>query len=322
MRSSPLGTQVFLPEGSTQPPARAGTVTLTLNGNGDFTSFAATGALPPAFIMGGTTLEPEDHQDYTVSLTRSGTTTVTTTLSGSVVAKAADGTTRGTLAVNSGSFTEATGLAGEVDVTSAALDVSWAVPTAEFRGTLSIGTRVTSADGAQTIPGTVSVGGTFTNVDNGTRTDFASGTFTVKVTGFDQFKAAQPRVSPNDFAVDATFSGSVTAPGRPLLRLTLGTTARNSAGEPTAVSLQYRSIVAGTPRSAIDISLTRPLGVDGATPTVTLADLSSGVSVSATRGAASADVLLNNATRIGVVNLDTGVLTFTDGSFVSVELKP
>jgi hypothetical protein len=209
--------------------------------------------------------------------------------------------------------------AGGVMPTAASLDVAWTTPGAEFQGTLAIGNRVASQDGAQVIPASVSASGTFTNIDSGTRTDFASGTFTVAVSRFAQFNAAQPITAQNDFSVDASFSGSLTAPGRPLLRLTLGTTVRSSENQPSSVSLQYRSIVSGTPRTAIDFTATR---ASTGVPTVTLADLGSGVSVSATRGAASADVLLNNTTKIGAVNLDTGVLTFTDGSFVSVELRP
>jgi hypothetical protein len=320
LRSNPLGAQTFLPEGSTLPPGRAGTVTLTLDSAGDFTSFAAAGTLPPAFEMGGTALL-DDHQDYTVSLTRSGTSTTTSTMTvtGSVASKDSGNATRGTLTVRSGSVTETPDSGGQLKVASATLDLTWATPGAEFQGALDIGDRVASKDGAQVIPARASVSGTFTNIDNGVRSDFASGTFALTVSGFANFNAGQASTSTNFFTTDASFTGSISAPNRPLLRLTLGTSMKSFEHGPSAVTLQYRSLVAGTPRMTIDLTATKD---SAGVPTVTLAESSTGVSLSATRGAASADVLLDGTTKIGVVDLDTGVLTFTDGSFVSTELKP
>jgi len=322
LRSSPqTGPQLDKSSG------RSGTVTLTLSGT-DIASFTITGTLPPAFPFGATPATPggsiafiNDHHTWNLTATRTGPIdgTATTTVSGSIASIATGGATDGTLTIRSGSFSQVPDASGGVSAAAAALDLTWVTAGAEFAGTFSAGDRIASKDGAQVIPGRVSLGGTFTTIDGATRTDFASGTFAVAVSGFGDFDAAQPSSATNFFSANASFTGSVTAPNRPLLRLALGTSARSFEDSPSAVTLQYRSIVAGTPRASIDMTATRD---SAGVPTFTLAEGATGISLSATRGAASADVLLDGSTKIGTLDLSTGILTFTDGSFVSAELQP
>lgn len=301
-------------------PSRNGTVTFTVDGAGHMTSFTATGELPGGFEMGGSTLV-SDHHAWNVSGSRSGPATGTSTvsLSGDIAVKDASNATQGTLTVNSGSIGQVPDGAGGTLFSSAALDLTWATAAAEFQGSFSLGDFVASADGADRVPTLVTLGGTLTNIEGSTRTSFASGTFTVRLIGFESFNAAQSTTADNDFTVDASFVGTVTAPARPVLRLTFGASAPSSEDEPTAVSLQYRSIVSGTPRMTIGIGVMRnTAGV----PVVTLTEAGAGLSITATRGAGTADLLLDGATKIGELNLNTGVLTFTDGSFISTDLTP
>lgn len=303
-----------------QSTARTGTVTVALDSGGHISSFAATGGLGGAFEMGDRTLV-SDHHDWTVNGSRSGsaTGTATVTLTATVTVKDAGNATQGTLTVRSGSLSQVPDTNGGTKVSAAALDIQWTTAKAEFQGAFSLGDVVASKDKAREVPTRLSLSGAFTNVDGSTRTEFASGTFTVAISGYAAYNAAQADSSSNFFSADATFTGAVTAPGRPLLRLTLASGMKSFEEQPALATLQYRSFASGTPRSAVDITVTTD---SAGTPTVALAETSAGLSMKATRGAASADLMLNGTTKIGVLNLDTGILTFTDGSFVSTDLTP
>jgi hypothetical protein len=316
VRSAPvLGDQVFL-----GTRGRTGTITATVTAAGELSALQVTGLLPGAFKFGGNTLV-DDHQQWSMNLTRSGTPTTTTTVavSGSVASMDANNAVLGTLTVNSGSVVEVpVGTPAELKLNSAALDIGWETAGAAFHGTFAVGDRITNAEGGGTRPANVSLGGVFTTIDNGVRTDFASGTFKVAFKGFDTFTPSLPVSSTNTFTSDASFTGSVTAPGRPLLMATLALSTKGPLFEPSAALLQYRSVVNGTPRATIDLSAN--LAAAGG-PTFTLKESSVGISLTVTEGAKTADVLLNGTTKIGVLDFDHGVLTFADGTSVSVDLK-
>jgi hypothetical protein len=303
-----------------QSSSRNGTLTFTVDGGGHMASFTATGSLPGAFEMDGSTLV-SDHNNWSVNGSRSGPATGTSTISltASVAVKDASDVTTGTLTVNSGTLGQVPDGSGGTLLSGTSLDLSWATPSAELRGSFSLGGFTTSADEEERIPTSLTLAGELTNIEGGTRTTFVSGTMTLTVDGFGAFNAGQPTTSTNAFTLDGSFTGTVTAPSRPSLRFTFGASGPNSADEPSAVSLQYRSFVSGTPRMAITVSATRN---SAGVPVVTLSEASAGLSITATRGAASADLMLGGTTKIGELDLETSVLTFTDGTFISMDLTP
>lgn len=96
---------------------------------------------------------------------------------------------------------------------------------------------------------------------------------------------------------------------------TVGTSCKSYEAAPKSATLEYRSFSGGTPRAAI--SLTASVDDQGLA-TLALAETIKGISVTAREDATSADILLGGATRIGVLDATTGVVKFSDGSFVSV----
>jgi hypothetical protein len=297
---------------------RTGTVTVAVSA-GDITSFSATGELPPAFRVGGTTVIG-DHNTWTLSgsqASNASTGTSTIAFTGQVTTRDSAGAALGSLQIRSAAIDGIDDGSGGTTIAGARLDLGWSNAGAAFDGVFSASDGAWSADHDSYLPTRAALEGRFSTITGATTTEFATGRLSLQARGVAAFKAAQPTTSANFLTVDASFTGTVTAPGRPQLQLTFGTSHKTYEARPSLVTLQYRSMVAGAPRMTVQVtaSLT-PAGVG----TVSLANPAAGLSLTATQGAPTANLLLNGSTQVGVLNLDTGVLTFTDGSFVSVEL--
>lgn len=313
----------------------SGSLTTTVDSLGRIVSFSATGALPGAFATGTSTLVSDSHQ-WDISGTRridaNDPKLSTTSLSGSVVAKNADGATLGTLTIRSAALSEipvsrdANGFivaphspsavaswGGEI--ASGAFDLVWAVPGAQFEGVFAASDSAWDKSLRHHAPTRFTLQGRLSNIESGVKTDFIAGKLTVALLGWEQFDGSAPMSSSNFVTLNAAFTGTMTAPGRPLLAVALGTTARSHESVPASATLQYRSFSGSTARLAINVEAT--MGSDGV-PVVTISDVTHAISVTTRGDASSADVMLDGATRIGTLNPATGVLTFTDGSFVSV----
>lgn len=313
-RSRTGGVSTMLPTGST--PLRTGSVTTTLNGAGQVVAMAISGDLPGAFDFGGKTLV-SDHHTVTLSGTRTNDASgSTTSLAGNIVVKNASNATLGTLALRSASLREvATGSGGQL--AGATLDIGWTTAAAAFQGMLSATDPEWSNDRAQYLPTRLVLEGTLSNISGSTETDFVSGKVTLAAIGFGAYLPSQA-TSPTNFVThDLAFTGSVTAPGRPMLQLTVGTTQKSSDDRPGVATLQYRSVAGGAARMTIAVAVT----LDGAgVPTYALSEPVQGLSLALRQGAGSADLVWNGSTVIGVVHTSSGLLTFSDGTFISIEL--
>jgi len=298
---------------------RSGTVAITLNSAGQVVAMSVNGELAGAFESGGTALVSH-HHSISLNGTRaidvsSGTTT--TSLSGSIAVKDAADATLGTLQVRSAWLRDVvTGNTGG-QLTEGELDLAWATPTARFAGLLSATEPAWSKDHTQYLPTRVVLEGTLTNIDGTTETDFLSGRLTLVANNFGSYSPSQPTSASNFVTVDASFRASVTAQGRPQLQVIAGTSHNSSEDRPAAATLQYRSLVSGTPRMTIDIGVRAD---SEGVPTYSLNEPVQGLFLSVRKGAPVADLVWNGSTVIGTVNTSSGVLTFSDGTFMSVEL--
>lgn len=315
--------------------AASGTLVTTVDANGRITSFGASGTLAGAFAAGGTALVSDSHAwdvSGTRSIDASNPKLSTVTMAGSVVAKDASGAVLGTLQLKTASFSEipvsrdangnivasthpgaVTTAGGELSAGS--LSLTWTTPAAEFEASISATDSAWDKSMTTHMPTRVAVEGRLALIDSGVKTDYLTGRMNAAMTGFEQYSALAEMSPTNNVTINATLAATVTAPGRPLLALDIGTTWRNDENEPRTVSIGYRSYNGGTPRSAVQVDVRRTTTTGPAAVTIT--DTTNNISVSGAQHATSADVMLRGTTKIGELNPSTGVLTFSDGSFVS-----
>jgi hypothetical protein len=332
--------QPFSPTTPTQPTSTiigraSGTLTAAVDANGVFSQFDVDGKLPAAFGSSGQVASASNvlsiHGARTAGAAGSAVS-ATTTLSGSLVAQDSGGATLSTLQVKSASITEipsSRSATGSVvapgsplaqpgttgsELATASFDVLWSAPAAEFEGVFAATDSAWDKSGVRHIPTRVTLEGRASTVDSGVKTDILQGKLSVVVAGFDQYDALAAASASNFYTLGATLGAQVTAPNRPLLAVTFGTNWKSFEAQPKTATLQYRSFVGGTPRTAI--SLDANIDAQGLA-TLTLAETIKDISVTVRQGATSADVLLDGTTKIGVLDLDQGIITFTDGTFVS-----
>lgn len=327
------GTCTPVPNGThdLQATPRTGTITITRS-NGTLTAVTLAGELPGSFVESNFTLF-NDHHTWDVSGTVSTsnddlTSTSQTTLSsvrGTVVAySSADNTTRvGTLNLKNGQL----GLSdlkydGARIGTQFDIDLAWSTPTAEFEGTISVGNTKLLANNSGWAPTTGSLTGAARTLSNGTATEFVSGSFSLSASNYANYDATLPDSTSNRYQVSATFIGKVTATNRPALELTVGTSMYSNETRPSTVSLQYRSFAAGqsTPRLALNGALT--VNPANSTRSLVLTDASSKLSFLGTgspKSLASFKVKYDGNTEIGTVDTSNQLLTFIDGSTMSID---
>lgn len=299
-------------DGSTPIDSFKGSVTPVLTGShGNIASFTLKGELPAAFKSGGTTLVNFKHQvDISGSQTLVNNEPTALSLSGYVAAYKDATTQEGKLTLNSGSLDKANG---------AAVNLVWNTGAAEFEGELKLQGMTTDKSGTDTTPTQLALKGMLRNIANGVSTEFLSGQLNVSITGYGQFDSTQPPSASNKYSADVSFAGAVTAPNRPRLELTLGTATvidGSSARQP--VTLQYRTLVNGTPRSVVTLTGT-PGSTAGAADSFRLTEASSGLSMNWLDGASTIDLVFGNpAVKIG--QFSNGLLTFSDSSVISLDL--
>lgn len=325
------------PSSTTMPGTSlySGNLSTTADSQGHVTAFSVAGDLPGAFAMGGNTLV-STFNSWSLSGSRaiSGANASTSTLSGQVMAKGEGGSVLGTLTINSASLTEvpvsrdasgnivAPGSATAVataggEISGGAFDVLWTTPSAEFQGKLAL--TEAGWDKSQTLlaPTKLEISGALRTVDSGTKTEFFAGKLTLSASGLAQYDDRLPSSSNNYVSIDATLQGAVTAPNRPQLELTVGTSMKTSEKKPALVTVAYRSLVNGTPKTAVNLTASRnAAGV----VVLSLNEAASNLSMSVTEGAATADLLVGGSTVVGRLTTKDYLLTFVDGSFVSLDL--
>jgi len=310
-----------------------GVATPTLNSDKRITAFTLAGDFAAAFETGGTTLV-----DAKTTVDLSGTRTIgadnmsSTTFKGTAKSYKADGMLLGTLDVKSGSSSEipvswdandnlvARGAPTAVadaggDLATASIDLVWTTGNSEFAGTLALTDNAWDKTQTSHIPTKATLTGSLRNISNGTTNEFLAGSLTAAVTGYANYTATAEDSATNNFNASLMFTGSVTAPTRPKLELTLNTTMASHQDGPATVTLSYRSIVNGTPKQQVGAVATRQ--ADGRYSTK-LTEAASNLSMTWGPDAKEADLYINNTEVVGKFKDLT--LTFTDGTFISLDI--
>lgn len=276
--------------------------------DGAVTGLAIQGELPAAFRSGRNTLvNYKSAVDLvaTQALTAGDVTAVT--LNGSITGYKSATTQESKLSIQDGSISQANG---------AEFTVVWNTGAAEFEGGLALKGITADKSGTGKAPTQLALKGMLRNIAGGVSTEFLSGSFSASVTGYGGFDATQPASASNQFMTNMEFHGAVTAPSRPQLKLNLGAGMMNDGADtPLPFTLQYSTLVGGTPRSVVTLT-----GMPGAPAAFKLAEALSSLSMSWNDGASQADVVFGNpAVKIGTVQ-QNGILTFIDGSSMSMDL--
>jgi hypothetical protein len=317
-----------------------GTVTTTLTG-GSVTGFTLQGELAAGFKEGGSQLVNHKHsinlsgtRSFSASQPKDGSSSVT----GSLVAMDSSGATLSTLTVKQATSKElpvsrdanendvAPGSATAVrtaggTLSAVTVNLVFTKADAEFEGILSMPTSSWDKSGTSLQPTELRLSGMLRNIGNGSTTEFFSGSFTVKSSGFANYEATAPYSASNRYTQSLSFVGQVSAPNRPLLELSLGAEQLidSDDGSTQSLSLQYRSIVNGAPRLVVTVAGTR----EGGSSTVNrfrLAEAGANLSLSWLDGASAVELVHGDSRVIGSVNASSGVVTFSDGSLVSLDV--
>lgn len=316
-----------------------GTVTPTLTG-ASITAFTMVGDLAGGFGEGSNQLVNHKHTinlSGTRSISEANRFETTSNLSGTLVAMDSAGATLSTLRVkdsvaktqpvsrdaNGNAVAPTASSAVDTwggDLSAVTLNLVFTTANAEFEGLLSMPTSSWDKTGTELQPTEARLSGMLRNISNGTVTEFLNGSFVAKTTGFASFDAMAGHSATNSYTRQLSFVGQVTAPGRPLLELSLGAEQRmdTSSGTTQSMTMQYRSIVNGTPRLVVNLTGTR----DAATGVnrLRLTEASANLSMAWQRGASSIELVHGSDRLIGSVNARSGLVTFADGSLVSLDI--
>jgi hypothetical protein len=323
----------------TPAPVATGTVTTTRNGSGSVDSFQISGNLPGAFNQGATSLVSYKH-DWSVAGSRTpaaGSPPLSTAaFSATVVARDSANTVLSTLTVPSGTLADlpvsrtATGkmvapnhpaaaTSGGTQVATGSMQLVWTTPSAEFEGSFSATDSQWSKSLELHAPTKLVFQGALRNIDgSGNKTEFINGNVSLTATGLSSYDERLANSTSNYLSLDTALNATINVPSRPVLQLSLGASGKTYENSAKSATVQYRSIYGGAPRNSVDITGSKSAPGTGL---VTLSEATSGLSIAISEGAFTADLMLQNATRIGIYDRRTKVMTFTDGSFMSLDLR-
>ncbi len=307
----------------------AGTVTPVLSADhGSVRSFTWKGELPGAFQSGSTSVinlkQALDIAGAQSAPAADGT--ITSTIAGTLTAYKLDGSVESTLTIKTGTMKQVAVSAADPNGTHEPseldLDLVWGTGTAEFEGHVAATDSTQDASKTQRLPTKWLLSGALRNISGGTKTEFLSGQFGFTITGFAGFDASKPLTATNNYNLAMTLLGTVSAANRPTLALSFGgnsTAFDTGQDRPLATAtLQYRSLVNGTPR--LVVALTAENDATGLNPRFRITEATANLSLAWTGEIpATVDVNFNGTTKIGSIDPATGVLTFSDGSFISLD---
>ena len=322
-------------------PAFTGKLTPVLSASlGSITGFTLAGELPAAFKPGSTELVGHKHV-----ISVSGTKTYTAAKSGSsalqgtLTAMDKAGATVTTLTIKPGSSLSETPVSFDANfnivrpespaavssaggtLSAATLNLMLTTAGAEFEGQFSLTDSVWDKSGSVLWPSKARLSGALRNLAGGSSTEFLKGVFSVDTSGYAGFQANQPRTASNTYTLNASFVGSFSASSRPTLEFSLGSswTDAEAAADLAArlVTLQYRTLRAGVPKLVVSVTGERN---GSGNYLMKLTEAASGLSMAWTGKPTTVDLLIGGSTKIGSLSTSNGLLTFVDGSFMSLDI--
>ena len=305
-----------------------GTYKPVVDSNGTVTSAAIAGDLPPSFGV-STGTWTTDHVSAALNgvITGDVSATQTVALTGTVSTYAPDTAAQATQLQFKTTQVDFAGQAYIGDPTRFQADIALtylphdSMQGAQIEGTVLATDVVWDKTHFQSTPATITAQVTIGTLATagGTPTQVLQVNAQRTVTGFATYDGRFAATAANTYLSQISGTGSITAPSEPTLEFSVSGTTSKYATSPDLLSLQYRRMVGGAPTQVVAGVATRD-PVTGLY-TATLADNADNLSVTLTQHSqVSPKLMLAGSTEIGEFNLQTSVLTFTDGSFMSLAL--
>jgi len=207
------------------------------------------------------------------------------------------------------------------DLSAGTVNLVFSNALGEIEGLLSMPTSSWDKSGTRLQPTEVRFSGMLRNISDGVANEFLNGSFTATSTGFASFDASAPYSAANNYARSLRFVGQVTAPNRPMLELSLGAEQLmdSADGSTQHVTLQYRSIVNGTPRLVVNVAGV-PAAGSSKVNSFRLTEASANLSMEWLDGANTINLVQGDSRLVGSINARSGLVTFSDGSLVSLDI--
>ena len=311
-------------QGSINPSSR--------NSNG-VTTYTLAGDLAPGFqytpnTTGAKNYVPvslarndgKDSWNLNIQATENLTTAEITklALSGNVSSFNGTGTKISEIAINNGSNIDRLNYSALLDLSFSATS---GTTTSSLSGVLKADTPVTDKSGNRTVPSKINFTGTFSNaVSGGTPVNFLQGAINVEIKNYNTYDVRFVESLTNTPTQVITFTGSVTAPDQPKLEILLSTSGKSFNLQDTALAaeLAYNRYSGAVKNRTVTISLTRTSTTSA--QRVSLIESTSGLSISFLDSDTTASVKVNGV-EIGTWDLSSGLVTFKDGSVVSLDIN-
>ncbi|QPF71699.1 hypothetical protein G8A07_01310 [Roseateles sp. DAIF2] len=189
---------------------------------------------------------------------------------------------------------------------------------AEFEGQFSLGGMMADKSGSVIEPTKLGLKGSLRNKSGDSVSEFLSGQFSLALQNYAAYDASLPLSASNSYKAQVGFNGSVTAPNRPLLALSLefGRSKSADALRDGKLSGQFKTVVNGAPKLVLSFEASE--AKDAAQrSSLRISEAASGLNF-AVDGASSLIDLKKGDVKIGVIDLSNGRVTFTNGEFVSL----
>lgn len=288
--------------------AASGSNSITYTKSGSLITGFTVNGMMPARVDYATGTAITDHELWNVTFGRTdeGSNVFKYELTGDFTSKKA-GNVVGHMALASGSFArvqeDGNGNSVENGLKAVSLKVSSEAGSSKIEGSLSLSDGKVDKSGSNYRPTNVSFTGTLSNKS----AQVFSGTVSVGTAGYENFDPLQLVSTSNEYKDTIKIIGKLAVPNRPTLSV-LVSTVNSIATDLTEIHAQYND---GT--AVVNASVVRAAAGDSL-------DVSSvsGVSFKVARGQTSADVMKDSA-KVGEINLDTGIVTFSDGKFESLK---
>jgi len=240
-------------------PVGSGTMSKALSGS-TLTSFAINGTLPPSATSGTGTALATGADTIAISAARTALTgnnyryaltgsVSTSKLTPNVTTGAVDSTKVVTLSFDSGSYVD-------IDETVALTHGPWAIggkligtaqtTATKFTGTIDVGSFVTDKSGYNRMPTSIVFNGVISDLSTGGAGAFLTGKLEAAVADYNLFDSRFQETSTNYEKTSATFTGTVQAPSRPLLKLVVAGNRTGLNSNTVTLNYSYGSTVSIT----------------------------------------------------------------------------
>jgi hypothetical protein len=284
----------------------SGTASMTV-ANGELTGSSLNGTLPQsnAGCIASSSNCPTDKVEISFASTALTATSSRYSLSGSVsTVNAADPTKSVIFSIDNGSHIDLDQSAG---LTAATIIGTTQTAASKFSGTLTASSFKTNADGQDYAPTSVVFKGSISDTSSGGAGEFLTGKLEASVVDYNLYSTIQPESATNYAKVTVAFTGTVQAPGRPLIKLVLGARATGPRTGTTTANYSYGTVsISGT--GAYDT---------GANPETASITLSNQDGIQLVLSAASNNIIVSKSGTT-LATITNGVIKYVDGSSESL----